>query len=172
MVDETAYNIFLTSAPTGQGEKRTIEIFHPQFSSVLRFVKDFTDRNLTLEAGAPRNAGETVTFTALALVIEEPSESQEGDQVLKVSMGAVANQVEDQISQISGTGFLDPIEVVYRKYYSEDLSEPVKVLYLDASFLSFEGYESVDFTAEDADFYNKSSGELYTLERFPTLTGV
>ena len=172
MVDLTAYARFLSSAPQAQREYRTLEIYHPDFSQLLRFVQDNVDRDLFIEADAPRDPGTTQTFTAISMKIKEPAENDEATPVLRIKLGAVGDEVNDQINQISGDGYLTPIQVIYRKYYSGDLSGPVLVYQLNAANLEFTGYTEVSFSAEDADFSRKRSGELYTLERFPTLRGV
>jgi len=161
---------FAASAPEAQREFRTIEMFHPDFSSVLRFVKDFEDVNLTLESTAPRDPSTSVLFTALAMEINEPGENGQIEQVLGVGLGAVGNEVNDQIDLITENGSLIPIELIYRKYYSGDLTEPVLVLSLSVADVSFKSYEQVSFTGEDTDFAIKKAGELYTLERFPGLS--
>ncbi|MCK5614627.1 DUF1833 family protein [Candidatus Pacearchaeota archaeon] len=170
MIDSIAYRRFLASAPGDQREFRTIEIFHPDFSEILRFVEDQVDRQLTLNTDAPRNAGELVTFTSISMKVTEPKENRDADQVLTVNLGAVGNEVEDQIDLITPDGFLTQIEVIYRKYYSGDIGQPVVTLSLSAGTLSFNNYDSVSFSAEDTDFVNKSSGETYDLNRFPGLS--
>ena len=167
-----AYEKFLASAPTAQREFRTIELYHPSFSQIYRFVKDFEDQTLTLESTAPRNPNADVLFTAISMEINEPSETQDTEQTLRINLGAIGGEVETAISQIVGEDYLTPIDLVYRKYYSGDLSTPVVVLILNVSNVNFEGYEIVNFTGEDIDFANKQSGELYTLERFVALEGI
>lgn len=171
-VDSQEYRRFLASAVFAEREFRTIEIHHTDFSETLRFVRDYEDQTLTLEPTAPRNPSTAVLFTALSMNIKEPGETQDVDQVLKVDLGAIGNEVQDQIDQITTSETFTPIEVIYRKYYSGDISEPVLIIQLSASVLQFQGYSSVAFTAEDVDFSNARSGELYTLERFPTLQGI
>jgi hypothetical protein len=169
-IDE--YKKFIASAPQAQREFRTIEIYHPDFDELLRFVQDFTDNSFTLESTAPRNPSESVLFTALAANIIEPAEEGGIDSILTVDLGAVGNEVNNQIDQITPDGSLIAIEVIYRKYYSGDLTTPVLVLNLSASEIGFDGYTSVGFTAEDTNITTKRAGELYTLERFPTLANI
>lgn len=168
----TDYQRFLSSAPEAEREYRTIEIFHPDFSAPVRLVQDFVDQSFTLEASAPRNPSTVQLFTAISMRIEEPGESGDIDQVLTVSLGAIGNEVQDAIDQIDPMNSLTPIEVIYRKYHSSDLTEPVLVLYQSAANVQFKGYSGVSFTAEDSDLTTKLAGELYTLERFPTLRGI
>lgn len=167
-----AYDRFLASTPAGKREYRTIEIYHPDFSNLLRFVKDFEDQTLILEATAPRNPSSAVLFTAIAMEVGEPSENRDGDPILTINLGAVANEVNDELDLMTDTGRLTPISVIYRKFYEGDLTGPVLVLNLTASNIKFDGFTAVAFVAEDTDFINKRSGELYTIERFPMLSGV
>jgi len=171
-INSEAYKKFLASAPIEQREFRTIELYHPSFLSILRFVQDTQDQTLTLEATAPRDPSLPTVFTAISMVIEEPQETQDADPVLTVNLGGVGAEVQDQVDLIIGEEVLTPIECIYRKFYSGDLSAPVVVLSLSVSTIRFEGYTKVAFTAEDIDFANKISGELYTIERFPMLAGV
>ena len=163
------YEKFVNSMPEGQREYRTLELAHSDFSSTLRFVQDFENIDLTLESTAPRDPSTSVTFTALSMQVNEPGENGQIEQVLGVSLGAVGNEVNEQLDQITESGALEPVELIYRKYYSGDLSEPVLFLYLSVADISFKGYADVSFTGEDVDFAIKRAGELYTVERFPGL---
>lgn len=155
------YKKFLASAPTNQREFRTIELSHPDFNETLYFVQDQLSRSL---------GGRL--YDALSMQIIEPAERDDADQILTVSLGAVANEVHDQVAQITPSGYFTPISLVYRKFYSSNTATPVLELSLSIGTLNFDSYSSASFTAEDTDFINKSSGEIYTLERFPTLRGV
>lgn len=170
--DSAAYKRFLASAPTAQREYRTIELYHPSFDSVLRFVQDNESQTLALESTAPRNPSAEVSFVAISMGIEEPNETPDSDPVLIVNLGGAGGEVQAQANRISGTNALTPIECIYRKYYSGDIAAPVIVLSLSVSSINFEGYNKVAFAAEDIDFANKISGELYTIERFPMLSGI
>ena len=169
-IDE--YKKFLASKPEAQREYRTVEFYHPDFASALRFVKDFKDRDLTLESTAPRNPGATVTFTAISMDVVEPAENQDGVQILSINVGATNDELQNQVDLITVANRFTPVECIYRKFYSGDLSEPVLVLNLSVSNIDFEGYTRNNITAEDMDLANKSSGELYTLSRFPLLDGI
>ena len=84
----------------------------------------------------------------------------------------MGNQVQDLIDQITVENSLIPIQCIYRKFYSGDLTEPVLVLTLSVSDVAFDSYTEVGFIAEDTNFATKRAGELYTIERFTTLSGV
>ena len=163
---------YLSQVPTDKREFRTIEIFHPDFSAVLRFVQDFEDQTLLLESDAPRNPSSNVLFTGINLAIQEPSEAANSSPILTVNMGAVGNEVQDQLDQITANGQLVPVEVIYRRFYEDDTTGPVLVFRLSAANLKFESYTGVSFTAQDIDLSNRPAGEIYTIERFPGLRGL
>lgn len=162
------YKKFVSSMPQAQREFKTIELYHPDFG-LLRFVQDFTDIDLTLEPDAPRNPSESVTFTAISMELSEPEENGQIEQILSVNLGAIGNEVSDKLQMITESGSLTPIDLIYRKYYSADLSEPVLIITMSVADVSFKSYEAVSFTGEDTNFAIKRAGELYTLERFPGL---
>lgn len=166
-VDE--HSRFLVSVPEGVREYRAIELWHPQFLRVQRFVKNYIDVTLPLESNAPRNAGEQVNFQAATVNIIEPSERQDGEQILQLNFGNVDGRIHDLIDSVTGQGYLTPIEVIYRKYVSTDLSQPaVPPVTLFASSIAFQG-TSATFNAEDSDLSQKRSGGVYSLELFPGL---
>lgn len=165
------YKKFVHSMPEAEREFRTLELFHPDFS-VLRIFQDFTDKDFTLESTAPRDPNMSVLFTAFPIEINEPGENGDIEQVLSVSMGAVGNEVNDRVALITEANSLVPIEAIYRKYFSGDLSSPVLILSLSVSDLSFKGYSNVTFTCEDTNFAAKRVGRLYTIEQFPTLKDI
>ena len=161
---------FVANAPEAQREYRTLEIWHPQFATVRRFVSNYCDLTATLEAGAPRDPGRAVVFTGATLSITEPVERQDAEQSLAVEFGNVDGVVSELVDQIAGLGYLTGVDVVYRKYYSGDLTTPaVPPLYLFAASLAFSGPLSVAFSAEDVDLSQKRAGRLYTPADFPGL---
>lgn len=165
------YKRFVANEPEAQREIRTLELWHPDFSQVYRFANEYNDFTGTLESTAPRNSGEEVTFTAATLLIKEPSERGDTDQVISVTVGATDDVLAEMLDSITGTGYLSQIEVIYRKYYSGDVSQPaVPALYLYASGVNFDNATSATLTVEDTDLAVKRSGALYTLEEFPGLS--
>ncbi len=167
------YQKFLASAPQAQREYRTIEFYHPNApTAVQRFVADYTDISLTLENTAPRQAGISVLFTAIPMKIIEPAEDSESDSVINIQLGLVNSLIQDWLKTIPVENNLTPIDVIYRKYYSGDLSEPVLVLNSSVSSISFDGVNKNTIIAENTTLSSRKSGEIYTLERFVTLSGI
>jgi len=166
------YIKFLAQKPAAEREYRTLEFYHSDFSTPLRFVADFEDIDLTLESTAPRNASTSQTFTALAMDIQEPSEGLEGTQILSCSIGATNDLLQDKMDLMTAGNAFEAIECIYRKYYSGDSSVPILVMYLSVTRVDFDGYTKNNIVAEDQDLASKSAGELYTLIRFPGLEGI
>ena len=153
-----------------QREFRTIEIHHPDLDQVYRFVQDDVDLTAGLETTAPRNPGETVVFSAAFIEIVEPAESTDTEQNIQVKIGTLDDKMHSVIDQITGKGFLTEIDLVYRKYYSGDVSEPItNPLYLFINQPSFDGLTAASFDATDTDLSLKRAGTIYTLEDFPGL---
>ena len=151
---------FLASAPQAQREFRTIQIEHEDLSAPERFVQDYNDL-----------LAEGITYKAAGIVITEPSERQDSEQNLQISMGAVSDELQAIIDQITDQGFLKELKITYRKYYSGDLTQPaITPTILYGSSISFENSNIVSFIAEDTDLSNKRSGLLYTLQLFPGIS--
>ena len=71
----------MASAPANIVDKVLLEFIHPAFLSPagdpvsIRAVDDTQDLAMTLEANAPLNAGQAVTFTAIPFVFQWPSQA-------------------------------------------------------------------------------------------------
>ena len=166
------YNKFLASKPAAEREYRTLEFYHSDFVTPLRFLADFGDGIFTLESTAPRNPSTVQLFTGLSMAINEPSENKDGLQALTASIGATGAELQDKLDLITPANAFEAVECIYRKYYSEDLTDPVLVLYLSITSVEFNGYTKNTIVAEDQDLASKSAGELYTLDRFPGLRNI
>ena len=170
MTTEALWKRFVTNVPESKQEFRTIEVWHYQLKAVHRFVSARHDMELKLEPSAPRDGDTRQDFRAATLQIVEPSERQDSEQSLSVTFGNVDSTVSDMIDLINGQGYFTPVQVIYRKYYSDDLSAPCQPpLYLYAWSIAFNGPTSASFTAEDTDLSQKRSGQLYRLEQYPGL---
>jgi len=157
MATITAFKQFLASAPEAQREIRTIQIDHTDLSQSYYYAQDYNDF-----------VAEGVTYLAASLVITEPAERNDSEQNLQISMGAVSDELQGIIDQITDQGFMNELTITYRKYYSGDLTQPaVTPTILYGSSISFDNSNQVSFVAEDTDLTNKRSGQLYTLSLFP-----
>lgn len=169
------YLKFKVNKPEAKREFRTVEIYHPKFTDIFRLVQDFDEYTATLEDTAPRNAGQTVTFEPFSGRLVEPAERSDGEKVLQVVIGDLLGAIQDELDNLQGSDWFTPIEIVYRKYWSDDSTAPaVPPFYLFADGPSFNESDGeipigATFNARDTDLSQKPAGILYTLDKFPGL---
>lgn len=146
---------------------RTIELYHPDIG-VHRYCEPYSDKSLTLEAGAPRNASQAVTFTAASVEIGEPSEGANRTSSFTASFPMAGTQISEIMDQI--TDYLIPIEFIYRKYLSTVLTEPAQTpSYVYVSAIAFDGDKNVTISAATDNGSIRRTGSIYTLEKYPSL---
>ena len=109
------------SVPAGAVVLDTLEIFHPAFSSALRIVNDEMALQARLEASAPRQAGETVTFLSIAFRLHPPELTPDAVPVLEVEIDATDRLIVAEIDAAVAT--LDPVEIVWRRYLLDAADE-------------------------------------------------
>jgi hypothetical protein len=101
----------------------TLEVWHPSFAEAARIVANVgNDMTFGIEAGAPRNAGEMVTFIACPLQCTYPEQREGQAPSAKISIDNVARELVPQIR--AALGVRAYIDVLYREYLGSDLSEP------------------------------------------------
>lgn len=165
------YVRFKNNKPTAQMEFRTFEVFHPSSPNPLRFVRDYSPLIATLESTAPRNAGQTVTFQPFSGNIIESAQASDAEQAITIEVMDILGVMQDYLDGFTTReDWMAQIEVVYRKYWSGDLSQPATPAeYLFAQMPSFESGEDMmySFTATDADLSQKRAGILYDPKNFP-----
>lgn len=159
---------FFTTKPR-QIYFETVEIYHPQIGT-LRFVaRQYFDKIMTLESTAPRNPNQAVTFKPASMEISPLDQSDNPVAGMAVQLGRVGQQVKDQLKKISGTGWFDQMEFIYRAYDGSDLSAPINVPpVLFVSGINMDS-DSVSITAEDDNPMGVSVARKYLAQDFPGL---
>ena len=100
----------------------TLEFRHPSFTTPIRVVRDYTDLTATLEASAPVDAGQAVTFVRFAFNLVKPEVSATGVPQCTIEIDNVSRDIVANIeASLSSTS---PISVTYREFISSDLSGP------------------------------------------------
>lgn len=157
------------SAPSDEVILHTLEIRHPSFTQPIRVVRDNQDLLAGLEATAPVDAGQWVTFVAFAFDFVPPPS---GTQTLPEVTIAV-----DNVSQEIGRaleGAIDsavPIQITYRPYLSSnpalpEMNPPLHLTVLSGQLNALRATLRAGFV----DFVNrKFPSEMYTAARFPGL---
>lgn len=164
-----AYERFIANEPEAEIEYRTIEAYSPAIGTV-RYVFNFTAHTFMLESGAPRDANQSVQFLPASGTVTEPAERDDGEQQLNIELGGADAVLNELIEKIDGIAYLTPIEIIYRKYYSGDLSQPATTpLYLEMQSINFSNMDAVSIIAEDANLAARRPGRYYLLSEFEGL---
>lgn len=113
-------------APIGRAMLLTWEMWHPSLAEPIRFVDDNAALMATLEATAPRNAGEEVEFLACPVSMERPTESDsEASPTVSLSRPDISGILKDALDAARGS--LEPWSLIERVYASDDTSTPAKL---------------------------------------------
>lgn len=110
------------AAPSNLVIYHTLELRHPAFTTPIRVVRDHADLTATLEASAPVDAGQPVTFVRFAFDFTKPEVSAAGVPQLVIEIDNVSRQIVANIEAALGT--TDLVQATYREYISSDLSGP------------------------------------------------
>lgn len=155
------------SCPSDVAVLETIEIYHPDWSSVIRLVRDKQNLTAHLEADAPNDPDADVVFTALDFTLDHPRVG-EGRQELTVSVDNITAAFMPLI-EAHDLSSADEVKIIYRPYLSTDLTGPhmnpplqlvVKSIAASMSRLSLScGY------AEFANY--RFPRKVYTSDEFP-----
>ena len=117
---------FFYSAPPAALAFETIELRHPAFDQPARVVNDLADLTATLEADAPANPGASVTFSKCNFRFVQP-ESGDGMPSCELEIQNVTRLLMPHIELAASNPA--PLELSFRLYYSDDLTEPGYVLH-------------------------------------------
>lgn len=110
------------TAPAGEVVLHTLEFRHPNFTTPLRVVRDYADLSATLEATAPENPSEVVTFVQFAFDLELPDVTSGSSPELLLTIDNVNRDILTYIDLAANSQ--DLIEVTYRPYLITDTSAP------------------------------------------------
>ncbi|MGY3482218.1 hypothetical protein ACVW1C_000101 [Bradyrhizobium sp. USDA 4011] len=111
------------SCPPSARVYHTLEIWQSSFDVPARVVANVgDDMAFGLEAGAPRNAGETVTFIACPFQASYPEQKEGQPPSTTIKIDNVNRELVPKIRAAQGTR--EYIQVLYREYLGSDLTEP------------------------------------------------
>lgn len=106
----------------------TLEFRHPNFRddagnpTAIRIVISYQNYDLTLEANAPVNGGQTVTFIACPFEFVLPSWDEKTVPQLQIKIDNVDRRITTALEEASTS--IIPIGVTYRPYLASDTSGP------------------------------------------------
>lgn len=156
------------SLPADDLELVTLEFRHPALTEPARVVNDRASHDLVLEATAPVNAGETVTYNRSAFLITWPGTSKDDPPEMNLEVMNANGLLEEILDQTLESQ--EPVAVTVRSWLLSDPSGPAAVL---------EGLEIRESVAADRAVsatagtyvWDRIAGEIYTRETHPLIGG-
>lgn len=168
-----AYAEAAAIAPASRVLLDTLSFAHPTIGAAteLRFVADHQDLTATIEAGAPIQAGQAVTFTRCGFSVQKPAEADsEAAPQLRIGLVGISQAVARalDVAVTSGT----PVEVTHRVYASDDTTAPAVLPVLRMDVVSAEVTDTaVVFVCQYRDPANTAFPRVtYTRAQYPTLS--
>lgn len=157
------------AAPNDVIDYHTLEFRHVSFTSPIRVVRDYTNLTATLEADAPLNGGESVTFIGFAFDFDLPELSVDAAPEIVITIDNVSLEIEDALNQAIQT--TDLVDVTYRPYLSTDLTAPAMNPPLTMTLRSVSASQfKITARAVLGDYANRRFPfQEYTAARFPGL---
>jgi len=111
------------SCPPGARIFYTLEIWQSTFERPARVVANVgNDMVLGIEAGAPRDGGAMVTFTACPFTADYPEQREGQPPTSKIKIDNVNRELVPKVR--AALGVREYIQVLYREYLGTDLTEP------------------------------------------------
>ena len=148
----------------------TVEIYHEAIGTLRYVLKQFTDKNFTLESDAPRNPSETVSFTAIAGVLaDEEQSSLEVERVL--NLGRVGTEIKQKLKLINNAERYKSAQMIVRYYIQGETTEPSNVpeiYYIDEIGIN---KEDVYIKATDAILFNSRISTVYREDQLTGMRG-
>lgn len=144
-----------------------VELIHPGFSRTHRVV-----RNVTAGVTVTHENSLMYAYTYYPLKIRQKGSLDDLDFGIEIEFGDLDGLLQAEIATLSDFGLDEKPICKFRQYRSDNYSLPIYgPLILEVNELAFTK-EGAQFEAV-APFRNVSStGELYTLNRFPMLRGL
>lgn len=162
---DSRYIEFFLNAKSELIQFECIEISHPDFSEVFRFVRNNTDGLVTtLETTA------SATWQYCPVRISQSEERDNLDYGITIELGDVGEILPEQIDLVAANdGFGTKPTLIYRTYRSDDLTSPmfgpIELVIEDIVF----NREGAVIEAKAPSLNLSKTGSLYTISRFPMM---
>ena len=155
------YYSFFLNANGGVVALECIEISHPSFPKVYRYVKNDTE-------GVTASG---VHFDYQPMSIKRNNVTNDLDQTLSLTLADVDDELMNDVKKIHSSAFSkQKPECSFKIYRDDDLSEPmVTMSSLEIPVVSKDTAGLVTFEAQAPRLNSVRTGRLYTIEDFPLL---
>lgn len=147
----------------------TLEFRHQLLPEPIRIVHDHNDLVANLEANAPVDADQEVTFIRYVFDVQKPEVSPNGVPTMEITIDNVSRQIVAAIEYVMGSA--QPIKATFREFISSDLSGPANdpPLHFDVLSISVTVF-NVTMKLGFVNLMNKQFPTLaYESETFPSL---
>jgi len=164
----TSYSEFFLRSKSSVVELECLQISHPNFTKVYRLV-----RNSTNGALLRYENGIQYQHDYQQLAITKLGSRGDLDQGLRISFGDLGEVIPNEIDAITAANsFNIKPRVEYRTFRSDDLNTVMfGPLILEIKSFSFTR-EGSTFEASAPQLNINKTGELYKIDRFPSLRGL
>lgn len=165
-----AYTEALATAPRDVVLYDTFEFHHATFAEPARIAKGWDTIDARLEAGAPANGGEVVTWQAVPIEVSLPTSQHEALPRLRLEIHDASRLLMDPIE--AAIADPQPLRVIYRPFMSSRLLQGPELLPPPDFYLSDIDIDSrvVSGRASLGDLLNRSfPRRTYTAADFPGL---
>lgn len=161
------YDFYLRGNPNAV-RLQLIEITHPAFSKVYRYVRNNSNGvTVTLPGGT------SATFEYYPVTIKKGRTSDDLDQSFTIGVGDLGEEIPADINRVITSSQHSSVKPTfnYYEYSSANLNTPIHVV---------KGMEVTDynpqkqgavFTCKTRNLNNKTTGLIYNLDDHPTLRG-
>lgn len=172
---EQALKEAYASAPLDEVILDTLELRHPSFvddlgnPTAVRIVCQYQNYELRLEANAPINGGQLVTFIACPFKFKLPDFSEDSVPTLQIQVDNVSREITKYLEMAIAE--ITPIGVTYRPYLASDPSGPQMdpPFYFSLSKVTVDVFQ-ITGTCTINDVHNwPFPADKYTPSRFPGL---
>lgn len=106
------------SAPDGLVILDALEVWHPAFTMALRVVNDGAALDARLEADAPREAGQVVTFIPLAFRLRPPEAGPEAPGTLELEIDTAGREIVAEIDRAVADPA--PVALIWRRFIAAE----------------------------------------------------
>lgn len=160
-----SYAEFFLGSTSDTVQLETFEISHSAFSKVY-----FVVRNSTSGLTATLEDGRDVFFEYYPLRIRQSGVRDDLDFGMSVDLGDLGEILPEEMERVrQADKFAEKPQSIYRAYSSADLSTPLfGPLLLEIKRLNT-AKEGASFEAQAPSINVNTTGEIYHLDRFPTL---
>jgi hypothetical protein len=162
---DSRYIEFFLNAKSELVQFECVQISHPNFSKVYRFVRNHTKGlTTTLETEA------TAVWEYCPMKILENEDRDNLDYGITIQLGDVGELLPQELDLIAANdGFSTKPSLVYRTYRSDDLESPmfgpIELVVEDIAF----NKSGATIEAKAPSMNLSRTGNLYTISRFPMM---